>query len=125
MDALSLHLLAKATVLNNESHNGLPELVRQHTPCIAPRDAVEETCSAIQSSPDDLECLAHACGVLAGKNPRIQALRSQAKKTCQFEPGEARLGSAARWAGWRRALRAAAFIHAPPATHPDPADLSS
>ena len=80
MDALSLHLLAKATVLNNESHNGLPELVRQHTPCIAPRDAVEETCSAIQSSPNDLECLAHTCGVLAGKNPRIRALRQPGER---------------------------------------------
>ena len=49
------------------------------------QDAVEETCST-QSFPDDLGCLAHACGALAGNNPRprnilrrslarIQALR--------------------------------------------------
>jgi len=46
----------------------------------APRNAVEQpaveqTCSAIQSFPDGLKCLLHACGALAGKNPRIQALR--------------------------------------------------
>jgi hypothetical protein len=46
------------------------------------------------------------------------------KKTCRFEPSEPRLGSAARWAGWRRALCAEAFIHAPQATHPGPADFS-
>ena len=80
MDALSLRLLSKATVLKNESHNGLPELVRQHTLCIASRDPVEEICSAIQSSPDGPECLAHPCGVLAGKNPRLQALRQPGEK---------------------------------------------
>jgi hypothetical protein len=80
MDALSLRLLSKATVLKNESHNGLQELVRQHTLCIASRDPVEEICSAIQSSPDGPECLAHPCGVLAGKNPRLQALRQPGEK---------------------------------------------
>jgi len=80
IDALSLYLLAKVTVFKDESHKGFQELVRQHTLRIAPRDAVEETCSAIQSFPDDLGCLAHACGVPAGKNPRIQALRQTGKK---------------------------------------------
>jgi hypothetical protein len=35
---------------------------------------------AAQSSPDDLECLTHACGALPGKNPRIQALRQPGEK---------------------------------------------
>jgi hypothetical protein len=80
MNALSLHLLAEATVVKNESYKGSQELVRQYMLCVAPRAAVEETCSAIQSSPDGLECLAHACGVLAGKNPRLQAVRQPGEK---------------------------------------------
>ena len=80
MNALSRHLLAKATVLKNESRESFQELVRQHTLCIASRDPVEATCSAIQSSPDSLECLAHARGVLAGKNPRLQALHQPSEK---------------------------------------------
>jgi len=88
--------LAKATVLKKESRKGLQELVRQHMLSIAPRDpveqdAVEEICSATwrlyrlraierkaidlelaaQSSPDDLECLVHACDVVAGKNSHL------------------------------------------------------
>jgi len=93
MDAPSLDLLTKTTVLKSESRKGFHELVRQHMLRFAPRDAVEQTaveeiCSATwrlhrlraierkaidlelanQSSPDDLECLVHACGNLAGKN---------------------------------------------------------
>ncbi|MCX6633518.1 MAG: hypothetical protein NT090_00250, partial [Acidobacteria bacterium] len=92
-------LLAKATVLKKESLEGFQELVRQYMLRIAPRDpvelaAVEEICSATwrlyrlraierkaidlelatQSSPDDLECLLHACGALAGKNPHFHLL---------------------------------------------------
>ena len=91
--------LAKATVLKKESREGFQELVRQYMLRIAPRDpveqdAVEEICSATwrlyrlraierkaidlelaaQSSPDDLECLLHACGALAGKNPHFHLL---------------------------------------------------
>ena len=91
--------LAKATVVNRESRQGFQELVRQYMLHIAPRDpveqaAVEEICSATwrlyrlraierkaidlelaaQSSPDDLECLLHACGALAGKNPHFHLL---------------------------------------------------
>jgi hypothetical protein len=80
MDALSLHLLAKATIVKNESCESFQELLRQHTLRIAPRDAIEETCSASQSSPDGLECLPHACGALAGKYPRLQALRQPGEK---------------------------------------------
>jgi hypothetical protein len=89
----SLCLLAKVTVLNNESHKGFQELLRQHILRIAPRAAVEATCSAIQSSPGDLECLAHACGVLAGKNPRIQAPRQpgERKITKRTQGGSPRL----------------------------------
>ena len=72
--------LAKTTVVKNESRQGFQELVRQHTLRIAPRDAVEKTCSATQSFPDGLECLAHARGVPAGKNPRIRALRQPGEK---------------------------------------------
>ena len=99
MDAHSLNLLTKTTVLKNESRKGFHELVRQHMLRIAPRDAVEQTaveeiCSATwrlhrlraierkaidlelatQSSPDDLECLVHACGNLAGKNSHFHVL---------------------------------------------------
>ena len=99
MDARSLHLLTKTTVLKNESRKGFHELVRQHMLHFAPRDpveqaAVEEICSATwrlhrlrsierkaidlelanQSSPDGLECLLHACGALAGKNPHLHLL---------------------------------------------------
>jgi len=75
MDALSLHLLAKATVLKDKSYKGFQELVRHYILRIAPPAAVEETCSAIQSSPDDLDCL-----VPAGKNPRLHALRQTCEK---------------------------------------------
>jgi len=67
MDALSLHLLAKTTV--------------DDTLCIASRDPVEATCSAIQSSPDDLDCL-----VPAGKNPRLHALRQTCEKKGSRKP---------------------------------------
>jgi len=91
--------LVKATVVKKESPEGFQELVRQFMLRIAPRDpveqaAVEEICSATwrlyrlraierkaidlelaaQSSPDDLECLLHACGALAGKNPHFHLL---------------------------------------------------
>jgi len=91
--------LAKATVVKKESREGFQELVRQYMLRIAPRDpveqdAVEEICSATwrlyrlraierkaidlelaaQSSPNDLECLLHACGALAGKNPHFHLL---------------------------------------------------
>jgi hypothetical protein len=104
MDARSLHLLAKTTVLKSESLKGFQELVRQHLLRIAPRDAVEQTaveeiCSATwrlhrlraierktidlelatQSSPDDLECLARACGALAGKNPHLLFQRHETR----------------------------------------------
>jgi hypothetical protein len=94
MNAMSLNLLATATFLKNESRKGFEELVRQHTPRIAPRDAVEQAavggiCSATwrlhrlraierktiilelaaQSSPDDRQCLLYACRALAGKDP--------------------------------------------------------
>jgi hypothetical protein len=97
MNARSLNLLAKITVVKNESRQGFQELVRQHVLCVAPRDAVEqdaveEICSATwrlyclraierkaidlelatQSSPDDLDCLLHACGALAGRNPHTR-----------------------------------------------------
>ena len=99
MDALSLDLLTKTTVLKSESRKGFHELVRQHMLRFAPRDAVEQTaveeiCSATwrlhrlraverkaidlelanQSSPDDLECLVHACGNLAGKDSNFHVL---------------------------------------------------
>ena len=102
MTARSLSLLAKTTVVKKESLKGFQELVRQHMLCIAPReaveqDAVEEICSATwrlyrlwaierkaidlelatQSSPDDLECLTHACGALAGKNQHILLQRHE------------------------------------------------
>jgi hypothetical protein len=94
MNAISLNLLANATVLKKESRESFQELLRLHTLCIAPRDAVEqsaveEICSATwrlhrlraiehktvilelaaQPSADDLECLFYACGALAGKDP--------------------------------------------------------
>jgi len=107
--------LAKATVLKKESRKGLQELVRQHMLSIAPRDpveqdAVEEICSATwrlyrlraierktidlelatQSSPDDLGCLAQACGALAGNNPRPKNIlrRSLARIRALRQPGE-------------------------------------
>ena len=69
----SLRLLAKITVVKNESRQGFQELVRQHMLCIAPldaveQDAVEEIRSTTHASPDDLECLLHACRALAGRN---------------------------------------------------------
>jgi hypothetical protein len=104
MTARSLSLLAKTTVVKKESLKGFQELVRQHMLCIAPReaveqDAVEEICSATwrlyrlraierkaidlelatQSSPDDLECLTHACGALAGKNSHILLQRHETR----------------------------------------------
>ena len=106
MNARSLNLLAKITVVKNEPRQGFQELVRQHMLCIAPRnsvqqDAAEEICSAIepktidlelatQSSPDDLECLTHACGALAGKNPRPKKIlrRSLARIQALRQPGE-------------------------------------
>ena len=97
-------LLAKATVLKNESRQAFHEMVREHMLCIAPRnaveqDAVEEICSATwrlyrlraierkaidlelatQSSPDDLECLLRACGALAGRNPHILLQRHETR----------------------------------------------
>jgi len=114
----SQDLLAKATVLKKESRQCFQELVRRHMLCIAPRnsveeDAVEEICSATwrlyrlraierkaidlelatQSSPDDLECLAHACGALPGKNPRPQNIirRSLARIQALRQPGEKNL----------------------------------
>ena len=89
MTARSLNLLAKTTVVKNESRQGFQELVRQRTLPIAPRDAVDSATwrlhrlraiehktidleLATQSSPDDLECLAHACGALAGRNPHTR-----------------------------------------------------
>ena len=99
MDAPSLDLLTKTTVLKSESRKGFHELVRKHMLRFAPRDAVEQTaveeiCSATwrlhrlraierkaidlaiatQSSPDNLECLVHACGNLAGKNSNFHVL---------------------------------------------------
>ena len=96
MTARSLNLLARITVVKKESRKGFQELVRQHMLSIVPRnvveqDAVEEICSATwrlyrlraierkaidlelaaQSSPDDLECMVHACGVVAGKNSHL------------------------------------------------------
>ena len=104
MEAHSLHLLARTTVLKNESLKGFRELVRQHMLRIAPRDAVEQTaveeiCSATwrlhrlraierktidlelatQSSTDNLECLARACGALAGKNPHVLFQRHESR----------------------------------------------
>jgi hypothetical protein len=62
--------LARITVVKNESGQGFQELVRQHMPCIAPRDAIERKTIdlelAARSSPDDLECLVQARGALAG-----------------------------------------------------------
>jgi len=99
MNALSLDLLTKTTVLKSESRRGFHELVRQHMLHFAPRDAVEqaaveEICSATwrlhrlrsierkaidlelasQSSQDNLECLVHACGNLAGKDSHFHVL---------------------------------------------------
>jgi hypothetical protein len=93
IDARSLNLLTKATVLKSESRKGFRELVHQHMLFFAPRNAVEqvvveEICSATwrlyrlraverkaielesatQTSPDDLQCLVLASGQLAGKN---------------------------------------------------------
>jgi hypothetical protein len=93
MDARSLYLLTKATVLKSESRKGFRELVHQHMLFFAPRNAVEqvvveEICSATwrlyrlraierkaidvesatQTSPDDLQCLVLASGELTGKN---------------------------------------------------------
>jgi len=104
MDAHSLRLLTKITVIKNESRKGFHELVRQHMLRIAPRDAVEQTaveeiCSATwrlhrlraierktidlelatQSSSDDLERLARACGALAGKNPHLLFQRHETR----------------------------------------------
>ena len=104
MDARSLHLLAKTTVLKDESLKGFRELVRQHMQRIAPRDAVEQTaveeiCSATwrlhrlraierktidlelatQSSPDKLERLVRACGALAGKNSHLLFQRQETR----------------------------------------------
>jgi hypothetical protein len=100
----SHHLLAKTTVLKVESRKGFQELVREHMLCIAPRDAVEfaaveEICSATwrlyrlraierkaidlelaaQSSPDNLECLLHACGALAGNPPHVLLQRHETR----------------------------------------------
>jgi len=74
MHARSLNLLAKMTVVKNASSQGFQELVRQHMLRFAPRDAVEqdaveETRSTTHASPDDLACLAHVCGALAGQDP--------------------------------------------------------
>ena len=53
------------------------------------QDAVEETCST-QSFPDDLGCLAQACGALAGNNPRPKNIlrRSLARIRALRQPGE-------------------------------------
>ncbi|MDP3001111.1 MAG: hypothetical protein Q8N47_26750 [Bryobacterales bacterium] len=97
-------LLAKATVLKNESREAFHEMVREHMLCIGPRnaveqDAVEEICSATwrlyrlraierkaidlelatQSSPDNLECVLRACGALAGRNPHILLQRHETR----------------------------------------------
>ena len=54
MNAVSLNLLAKTTVVKNESRQDFQALVRHYTPCIAPRNAIA------------LEYLVHARGPLAG-----------------------------------------------------------
>ena len=158
-------LLAKATVLKNESREGFQELVRQHMLRIAPRDAVEqaaveEICSATwrlyrlraierkaidlelaaQSSPDDLECLLHACGALAGKEsplpPPPPASRNPPPEHHPARPRPHR-GPASHRAtkkfgkialveppSGRASYCAGALIHAPPDTHPRPPGCS-
>jgi hypothetical protein len=93
MNALSLHLLAEATVVKNESYKGSQELVRQYMLCVAPRAAVEETCSAIQSSPDGLECLASSAWPMPAafwpaKIPASRPCASQAKKNMSIRTQE-------------------------------------
>ncbi len=95
-NALRHGLLAKTTVLENESREGFEELLRQHIRRIAPRDAVEhsaleEMCSAAwrirrlwsmerkaldleiaaQSSPDELERIVNAFDSLARNRPHF------------------------------------------------------
>ena len=157
--------LAKATVVKKESREGFQELVRQFMLRIAPRDpveqaAVEEICSATwrlyrlraierkainlelaaQSSPDDLECLLHACGALAGTESRLPSPPpASGNPPPDHHPARPRphRGPASPWTTKqirenrprRTALgpgviRSEALIHAPPATHPRPPGCS-
>jgi hypothetical protein len=90
-------------------------------PTPAQEAAARSSVNALSQNP-----LAQATVLKDESNKGFQELVRQPgeKETCQFEPKKARLPSAARWAGRRRALCAGAFIHAPPATHPGPRDFS-
>lgn len=94
MNALRHGLLAKTTVLQNESRRGFQTMLREHIECLEPRDAiersaVEEMCSAAwrmrrlwameckaldlelesQSASDEMECLVNAFDSLARNRP--------------------------------------------------------
>jgi hypothetical protein len=94
MNALRHGLLAKATVLQNESRRGFQTMLREHIECLEPRDAlersaIEEMCSAAwrmrrlwamerkaldlelesQSSSDEMECLVNAFDSMARNRP--------------------------------------------------------
>ena len=78
LNALSHSLLARATVLENESLAGFEEIFRDHIAQIAPRNGIEQGALelelAAQDSPDQLERVVLAFDSLAQNRPHCLLL---------------------------------------------------